>query len=211
MTDNLEFWNQIDSPPKEALKPITGGRLSGMTSIDPQWRIKKMTEVFGPCGIGWVPEITKEWIEKVDDEVCIFVDINLYVKIGSEWSRPIPASGGSKLATMEKKGVHVSDEAVKMAYTDALSVAMKLLGMGSKIYENKWDGSKYNESETDKDSQHPSFDQIEIIKCEMASLDVDEAKFFEYIGCKSVNDMTMANFDKAVKALASKRKAKESE
>jgi hypothetical protein len=44
----------------------------------------------------------------------------------------------------EKIGPYNSDEAFKMATTDALSVALKMIGVASAIYEGKWDGSKYS-------------------------------------------------------------------
>ena len=53
MEDNLKIYNMIKKVPDEAQKKITGGRLSGMTDIKPMWRIEKLTEVFGPCGLGW--------------------------------------------------------------------------------------------------------------------------------------------------------------
>ena len=43
----------------------------------------------------------------------------------------------------ESKGLYSSDEGYKMAVTDALSVAMKSLGVAADIYAGKWDGSKY--------------------------------------------------------------------
>ena len=53
MEDNLKIYNMIKKVPDEAQKKITGGRLSGMTDIKPMWRIEKLTEIFGPCGLGW--------------------------------------------------------------------------------------------------------------------------------------------------------------
>ena len=52
-TDKLRFYNATAEVPREATKPITAGRLKGMTDINPMWRIKKLTELFGPCGFGW--------------------------------------------------------------------------------------------------------------------------------------------------------------
>ena len=52
MSDNMTLYNAVRTPPPEALKAITGGRLKGMTDINPMWRIKTMTEQFGPCGDG---------------------------------------------------------------------------------------------------------------------------------------------------------------
>ena len=56
--DNLKIYNAVREVPKEAQKSIGGGRLKGMTDINPMWRIKTLTEQFGACGIGWYYEIT---------------------------------------------------------------------------------------------------------------------------------------------------------
>ena len=48
MKDNLTIYNTVRNPPKEALKPIKGGRLSGYTDINPMWR-KALTTIW--CGM----------------------------------------------------------------------------------------------------------------------------------------------------------------
>lgn len=144
---NLEIYNKIKSVPKEAKKTITGGRLSGMTDIKPMWRIEKLTEVFGMCGIGWKAPITnKEIIEGANGEKVAIVDIELFVKVGDKWSEGITGTGGSSFIAKEKQGLYTSDECFKMAYTDALSVACKSLGMGADVY---WGDSKYNTEDND--------------------------------------------------------------
>ena len=143
--EKLEIYNQLKSVPEEAKKKITGGRLSGMTDIKPMWRIEKLTETFGMCGIGWKTTIkNKEIIEGANGEKIAIVDIDLYVKIDDEWSEAIEGTGGSSFITKEKNGLYTSDECFKMAYTDALSVACKSLGMGADVY---WGDSKYNTNE----------------------------------------------------------------
>jgi len=141
--DNLEHWNALCRPPECALKQIKGGRLKGMTDINPQWRLKAITEHFGPVGIGWSYEIVRTWCEGAANEVCAFAEIKLSIKHDGEWSKPIPGIGGSKLLTQETHGGHVSDECYKMAVTDALSVAMKAVGVAADIYAGCFDGSKY--------------------------------------------------------------------
>ncbi len=139
--ENLELYNKIKSVPKEAQKKITGGRLNGMTDIKPMWRIEKLTELFGPAGIGWYTQIkNKEIIEGANEEKIAIVDINLFVKYNGEWSEAIEGTGGSSFVAKESKGLYTSDECFKMAYTDALSVACKALGMGAEVY---WGDSKY--------------------------------------------------------------------
>jgi Trp operon repressor len=139
--NNMTIYNELKNVPKEAQKPITGGRLNGMTDIKPMWRIQKLTEVFGMCGFGWkAPIKNKEIIEGANGEKIAIVDIDLYVKVNGEWSEPIEGTGGSSFITKEKSGLYTSDECFKMAYTDAISVACKSLGMGADVY---WGDSKY--------------------------------------------------------------------
>ena len=139
---NLEIYNQLKEVPEEAKKKITGGRLAGMTDIKPMWRIEKLTETFGVCGIGWKTIIkNKEIIEGANGEKIAIVDIDLYVKIDDQWSEAIEGTGGSSFIAKEKNGLYTSDECFKMAYTDALSVACKSLGMGADVY---WGDSKYD-------------------------------------------------------------------
>lgn len=143
--ENLEIYNKLKEVPKEAQKPITGGRLNGMIDIKPMWRIEKLTEVFGICGIGWKTKIkNKEILDGANGEKIAIVDIDLYVKIDGEWSDAIEGTGGSSFVTNETKGLYTSDECFKMAYTDAISVACKSLGMGADIY---WGDSKYNKQQ----------------------------------------------------------------
>lgn len=145
---NREIWDKVCRPPQEALKTIKGGRLSGMTDISPQWRFQVMTEVFGPCGRGWSYEIEKLWTESgPEGAVMAFALVKLQVTGEKYW---IPGIGGSAMIAKESSGLRGNDEAYKMAVTDALSVAMKALGVGADIYAGKWDGSKYKDDDSTK-------------------------------------------------------------
>ena len=108
-----------------------------MSDVNPMWRIKVMTETFGLCGFGWKYEIVKQWHESYGQEVKAFCNINLYVKVEDEWSEAIPGTGGSSFVAIERNGPFVSDESEKMALTDALSVAMKALGVAADVYYSK--------------------------------------------------------------------------
>lgn len=141
--DNMELYNFFREVPDNAKKEIKGGRLSGMTDINPMWRIRTLTNRFGPCGIGWKYIIKDKRLERgLDNEVAAFVDIDLLYKIGDIWSEPIPGTGGASFVKKEKSGPYVSDECFKMALTDALSVACKALGIGADVYWEA-DRSKY--------------------------------------------------------------------
>ena len=144
---NLDLYNNIRVVPDSAKKEIQGGKLKGFTDINPMWRIKTLTEQFGVCGFGWYTDIIDKWKEECGDEAVVFVKIHLYVKMGGEWSQPIVGVGGSSLVRVVNRQngsyADLSDEAYKMAYTDAISIACKALGMGADVYYQK-DRTKYD-------------------------------------------------------------------
>lgn len=154
---NMDIYNAVSAVPDSAQKRITGGRLNGMTDINPMWRIRELTELFGPCGIGWKYKIVREWLETASTgEVGAFVDIELQYKItpDADWSEPIPGTGGSKFVAAEKgNNLRASDECYKMALTDAISVACKALGFGAEIY---WASgrTKYNADTPEQDEEY---------------------------------------------------------
>jgi hypothetical protein len=140
----LTIWNEVRSVPQEAQKKISGGRLNGKTDINPVWRLKTLTGMFGPCGVGWKYEINKLWTEKGEaGEIAAFVIINLYIKNNGGWSEAIPGIGGSMFVAKETKGLYTSDECYKMALTDAISVSCKALGIAADVYWSA-DSSKYD-------------------------------------------------------------------
>lgn len=164
---NLRFYTQGCEVPADALRTIKAGRLKNMSDVNPMWRMKRMTEMFGPCGIGWKYTIDKQWSECYGNEVKCFCNVSLYVRDPEtkEWSEAIPGNGGSSIVSVESKGLYVNDEGYKMALTDALSIAMKPLGIGA----NVWYGpnatghneSKYEEHTRPQQPQQPQQPQYQ--------------------------------------------------
>ena len=145
-SDNLHIYKQVSSVPEDAQKPFESSWGKKLTEINGMWRIQKLTELFGPCGEGWFTEVTRQ--ERVDfpnGEVCVFTDINLYLKDTKtgRWTKPIRGTGGNRLVLKNADGLFIDDEAYKKAYTDALGIACKALGFGADIYWGRND-SKYD-------------------------------------------------------------------
>lgn len=139
--ENLEIYNRMREVPQGAIKTIRGGKLNGFSDINPMWRIKRMTEVFGAYGVGWKMEIVDRWKEEMQTGSGAEVSANVMVSVSyrteaGEWSAPAYGLGGNKLCG-KGKGEGLDDEAWKMALTDAIGVAMKLLGMAADIYFEK--------------------------------------------------------------------------
>ena len=144
--NNLAIYEQARVVPDEAKKLISAGRLKGMTDISPMWRIKKLTEMFGPCGVGWWYDIVDKHLaaDEITKQVAAFVDIKLYYvdPESGATSHGIPGTGGASFVAQERNGPYMSDECYKMALTDAISVAAKALGIGADVYWDK--DSKYS-------------------------------------------------------------------
>ena len=189
--EKMDIYNRVRQVPDEAKKAISAGRLKGMTDINPMWRIKKLTEEFGPCGIGWWTKVTDRWTETVGDETCAFVDLELYIKVGDEWSKPITGSGGSKLATKERSGVYVSDECYKMAETDALSVACKKLGIGADVYFSAY-RTKY--SQTVDDSKKIGANDVKILMDYLQKNGISSQKIIDRYRVKALSDLTQKRY-----------------
>lgn len=150
--DNLTIYNEVRSVPDSAKRRIEAGRLKGKTDINPMWRIKALTEKFGPCGFGWKYVITDKRLEQgANGEIAALLDIDLFVKADGVWSDAIPGTGGSAFVAKEKNGPYTSDECFKMALTDAISVACKALGFGADVYWGA-DKSKYDKPESKQEA-----------------------------------------------------------
>ena len=172
---NMRFYGQVQNTPQEARKEISAGRLKGYTDINPMWRIKRLTEMFGPCGFGWWTQNEKFSFEECKNgEVAVFCELELIVvdPENNERSQPIKGFGGNKFVANEKNGPYCNDEAMKMAYTDALSIACKSLGFSHDIYFSK-DRTKYclpedeandtNEKKDDAKQEGPTAEDFQAI------------------------------------------------
>ena len=203
MDENLKIYNAVRVVPTEAKRSITGGRLKGKTEINPMWRIKILTDQFGPCGIGWYYEVTKQWLEPSGNEVAAFVNINLYIKVAGEWSKPIPGVGGSMFVENQKSGVYVSDECYKMATTDAISVACKQLGIGADVY---WDAdkTKYTDpaqpTENDSKRLEPVFAELKRIGYSANSV----CKTYKIASVYDLSDLQIKDFLQKTKNMPDK-------
>lgn len=140
---NLDIFNKVKEVPERAKSEIKGGRMNGKTNICPMWRIEVLTETFGMVGFGWKTKTIRKWIETgYNEEKIAFLDLELYIKIDNKWSEAIEGTGSKKLVEPNKNSYYTNDEAFKMAYTDALGVACKAIGIGANVYFGK-DDNKY--------------------------------------------------------------------
>lgn len=201
--DKLSIYNSVRAVPEEAKKVIQAGNIKGFTDINPMWRIKVLTEQFGPCGFGWYTEITNQWIVAGPDEKqAAFCNINLYVRMGDEWSKPIVGTGGSGFVNVFKGSPVTSDEAYKMAYTDAISVACKSLGIGADVYWDK-DKTKYSEQ---AENPPASGAMVATIQKAMENLGITEKQLFYNLGVRSWDEIGTLEFKVAMEKFDAEKK-----
>lgn len=198
--ENLTLYNKFRKVPPDAKKTIGAGRLKGLTDINPMWRIKALTEAFGPAGVGWYCEIKSQWKEEGDGGVVmVFLEIALYVKYENEWSKPIVGTGGSTVIAKEKSGLYNDDEAYKKALTDAIGGACKLLGIGADVYFEK-DSSKYDERQpatVDKVIDHTKVLALTMLAQQKGVPIGDIERGYQ----KKIEQLTMTEFMKSVASL----------
>lgn len=158
--NNMEIFEYARSVPDSAKKQISDGRMKGKTDISPMWRIEKLTEIFGPCGIGWWYVIKNQRLEKgAGETVKAFVDIDLYYKWGNDVSQPIPGIGGNTFVAKERNGLYTDDDAFKKALSDAIGTAAKALGIAADVYmgteDTKYSTPRYDDGQPPRQNDNP--------------------------------------------------------
>ena len=144
--DNMRIYNAGRAVPPGAVKKITAGAYgkAGLSDINPQWRIEKMTELFGPCGIGWTwqPEEIR-----MENGLCLaHVTVRYREETGGTFSEPVHGYGGTVMGKMND-----DSDVLKSTFTDAVSNALRYIGIGADVWykpgreaaENQFD-TKYS-------------------------------------------------------------------
>lgn len=144
MADNMDIWDKLGkTDPSQTKKFQRAGGFKG-TAIKPIYTEHKMTEVFGPCGIGWgINEPTFHTAAASEGQVAVYCSVSIWVSIAGKVSTPIYGVGGDMVVVKQTSGLRTDDEAFKKAFTDALGNAMKHLGMSADVHMGRFDDSKY--------------------------------------------------------------------
>jgi hypothetical protein len=140
MSDNIALWEKLGKTDPAHTKEFTrGGGFRG-TAIKPMWSYKRMTEEFGPCGKGWGIDKPDFQLVPVGDEILVYCTVSVWY--GEPGVMTIGV-GGDKVAGKNKNGVSTDDEAFKKAFTDAVTNALKMIGVGADVHMGMFDDSKY--------------------------------------------------------------------
>ena len=72
MTDKKALWKRVCVTDPKAVKAITGKQYQG-NSPKPYWIVERLTEEFGPCGLGWGFSIINERMERLTESEILHV------------------------------------------------------------------------------------------------------------------------------------------
>jgi hypothetical protein len=144
--DNKALWKEAFTTDPAAVKPITGKQYSG-NSPKPYWIVERLTDLFGPCGIGWGFAIVSERFERFgagDAEESLHVAIVRFWYVYDGKRGELEQLGQTKASYTTSKGKFMVDEdAPKKSVTDALVKCASYLGFAGDIFSGRWDDSKY--------------------------------------------------------------------
>lgn len=141
---NLDLWNKLGRTDPGHTKPFTrGGGFKG-TAVKPIYTEHKMTEHFGPCGVGWgITEPSYQVVPGSDGQTAVYCWLSIWYVQDGKRSDPIPGVGGDMVIIKQQSGLRTSDEAFKAAFTDAVSNAMKHIGMSADVHMGRFEDNKY--------------------------------------------------------------------
>lgn len=148
---NTALWDNLGrTDPKHTQKFKRSGGFEG-TAIKPMFSYRRMTEEFGPCGKGWgVGEPAFQVVPGDNREVLVYCTVSIWYRHEEAEAR-VYGVGGDKVVTHIKANEKYSrperwesdDEAFKKAFTDAVTNALKLIGVGADVHMGMFDDNKY--------------------------------------------------------------------
>jgi hypothetical protein len=141
--DNKTLWARVCKTDPAHVKPITGKDYSG-NSPKPYWIVERLTEEFGPCGLGWGYSIESERFERFGEtDVLHVAKVRLWYVLDGKRGE-VEQMGQTKASYVTIKGVFkVDEDAPKKSVTDALVKCASYLGFAGDIFSGRWDDSKY--------------------------------------------------------------------
>lgn len=141
MSGNTDLWDRLGkTDPSHTKQFKRAGGFSG-TAIKPMWAYRRMTEEFGPCGTGWgVNEPSFQVVPGPEGEMLVYCTASIWY---GEREKIAFGVGGDKAVGKNKYGLTGDDEAFKKAFTDAITNALKMIGVGADVHMGRFDDNKY--------------------------------------------------------------------
>lgn len=169
------------------------------TAIKPIWIVRKLTEQFGPVGIGWGMGEPSFQVIPCDGETLVYCTVTCW---HTTKDHTFVGVGGDKVTTKRQSGPFNDDEAFKKAFTDAVGNAFKFVGIGADVHMGLFDDSKYVSEVREAFEavnqptkiSHEQWTELELL---IPAAKLIPAQFNQTFGCKSVKDLPASKFDEA--------------
>lgn len=140
MSIKTELWDRLGKTDPKHTKAFTrGGGFKG-TAIKPMFSYRRMTEEFGACGEGWGVNEPTFQVVHAGDEILVYCTVSVWHR---DRANLVFGVGGDKVVIKQSSGLRSDDEAFKKAFTDAVTNALKLIGVGADVHMGLFDDSKY--------------------------------------------------------------------
>ncbi len=142
---NMRLWNELEKTDPKFVKPITGKQYKG-SSPSPHWIRMRLTERFGPAGLGWGTTVLREQVVQVGVKAVHYCTIRLWYVLDGQRGE-VEACGGTEIGGVRKSSgeAWIDEDGSKKSLTDALVKAAAEIGMCADIFLGRWDDSKYVE------------------------------------------------------------------
>lgn len=148
--ENLKLWSDVEKTDPSHTKQFTrGGGFSG-TAINATYVMKRLTEQFGPCGVGWRMVIEDDRMEEghtlKDGSICKIhvVRGHLEYVLDGEWRSTGPQFGQTTfVGQYQSSGTYTDEEAPKKSITDCMTKCAVMLGVCADIHLGLFDDNKY--------------------------------------------------------------------
>lgn len=209
---NMQIWDALGKTDPAHTKDFSrAGGFKG-TALRPMWAIKRLTEQFGPYGVGWGSgEPRFDLVHGQEGEVMVYCTVSVWHTDRANIGYGV---GGDKAIARNKNGLFHDDEAFKKAHTDAVMNGFKMIGVGADIHMGMYEDSKYV-AQIEREFAAP----VETISDEQQTLITNLASqagitiggILKRAGVSSLTDFPAADFDKLHAALNSKIKDKAKE
>ena len=141
--DNKELWKRVCVTDPRNVKTITGKQYKG-NSPKPYWIVERLTDEFGPCGIGWGFTILSERMERLTETDVLHVAVvRLWYVMDGKRGEFEQIGQTKAVYSKASGGLMVDEDAPKKSVTDALVKCASYLGFAGDIFAGLWDDSKY--------------------------------------------------------------------
>jgi hypothetical protein len=155
--NNTALWQKFENTDPKTTKGFSrGGGFNG-TAINATSIQKKLTEEFGPCGMGWRFVLEDDRVEEghklKSGDFCKLHIVRGHLEyfMFDRWHSTGPQFGQTYLVGEYSSGTYTDEEAPKKSITDCIGKCAATLGIGADIYLGLFDDNKYVNDATKRD------------------------------------------------------------